>query len=48
MTCERQVAVQRHMMDGNTEEEWLEHLNRRLALSCGIHRSKLGNVAGFV
>ena len=26
MTCERQVAAQRHMMDGNTEEERLEHL----------------------
>ena len=26
MTSERQVAAQRHMMDGNTEEEQLEHL----------------------
>ena len=26
MTCERQVAAQIHMMDGNTEEERLEHL----------------------
>ena len=26
MTCKRQAAAQRHMMDGNTEQEWLEHL----------------------
>ena len=26
MTSERQVAAQRHMMDGNTEEERLEYL----------------------
>ena len=26
MTSEWQVAAQRHMMDKNTEEEWLEHL----------------------
>ena len=26
MTSERQVAAQRHIMDGNTEEERLEHL----------------------
>ena len=26
MTSERQVAAQRHMMVGNTEEERLEHL----------------------
>ena len=26
MTCERQAGAQRHMMDGNTEQERLEHL----------------------
>ena len=26
MTCERQAAAQRYMMDGNTEQERLEHL----------------------
>ena len=48
MTCERQVAAaQRHMMDGNTEVERLEHLkpafktSGRLALSRGIYYGKL-------